>query len=60
MEKIRLIEQDLKHCRKMVRAAFKIIDIIHNSRITKEFAIETLKKSKVDEEVIDFIRETWQ
>ena len=44
----------------MVRAAFKIIDIIHNSRITKEFAIETLKKSKVDEEVIDFIRETWQ
>ena len=50
-------EEDLKfNQRKMIKAMSKIVDIIHNSRITKEFAIEVLKQSNVDEDIIDFVK----
>lgn len=49
-------DEELKfNQRKVIKAMSKIVDIIHNSRITKEFAIEILKKSKFDEDITDFI-----
>lgn len=42
--------------RKMVKAMSKIVDIIHNSRITKDFVIEYLIKANVDEDITKFIK----
>ena len=53
-------DEAIKYVTKMHKAMEKIGRIVLNASITKEDVIQELKENDIDEEIINFIEETWQ
>lgn len=58
---IPFIKDILKSHKKMISAMSKVIDIISNSKITRELAIKEINKSGCDKDVVEFLKqELWK